>query len=399
MTGDLDTSHSHEGSGDKTQAFNKLLRDTLSEKGLQEALTIARCEAKALGIDALDLMRVSLDLMRVAIEPLFDSEDTDEQSLGFKVLAWEASNFPNRRVALTIFEYAKVYFAEPQQDELMGKCFEIALMHFRSLIKEKGKLKRGAYLDLKEVLCCMGRGYDHLYTSAITEFALPIIELVESYSRKLKIKGEVTDAPPYWINEALFDIIVVLGESDPETAARAKGLITTDSWRESVARLEANRELTSAMLASNFSKAEEILAKVHIIDGLWESMIEQFKKPEGTYEWGNAVMDTILRAKQDYFSRLAEEGSVDLFLGYDFCKVIGLLDRRDILDMLFVPGQEYVALLVIAITFAHGLGLGGNEEGLTYLLTKFDFTDGDRQAIIDTFKNAQYHRFLRPSRI
>lgn len=334
MTDDREIGYDHEDRSSKIEAAARLLKDTLIKQGLAVALSADKSQPDSLGLDYLDLMRLALDLMRLAIVPLLDSEDTDRQNLGLEFLAWEAKHSPNSEVADTIIEYVKTrpYESGSPQYEFKGKCFEVALMHFRCLVRDNNFTLATLY-DFNEVIYGIGsEGYYELHTNATTEFALPVIELAESCKQEPIIEGEGTDYKKDSIDEALFRIVEILEESDTETATRATELITSDKLKKEIADRKAIKELAVAMLAGEFDKAKRIMATLDRIEDLssgediWELIAGQFKKPEGTDLWGNTILDTILEVHPNYFSQLAEGGSFDIFLGDNFGLVIGWLD-------------------------------------------------------------------------
>jgi hypothetical protein len=177
------------------------------------------------------------------------------------------------------------------------------------------------------------------------------------------------------VDEALEHIVFSLYETHPELAIEARDLVRGERSQRFVSTITDDMDLKQAMLAGDFETGKgkltgNILAD---FDKLWKPMFKRLVDAGGNEDaWGNQVIDEALSARPDFFSGLGErdDDSMDLLLDEAAGKVVGYLDRRDVMDMLF-PGHERKNIGEgTAQSVAYGLGLRNNEEGYDYLKSR-----------------------------
>ena len=149
--------------------------------------------------------------------------------------------------------------------------------------------------------------------------------------------------------------------------------------------------VTGALIKGDFNIAHDIIIEKGggLIHGLWEPMSQRLMSHEqGSTEWGNAVLDTIIAADPDYFSQYSTrtDAAVDLFHGEQVGVIAGLLGREDVIDMLVNPQMGLNIAPNTAAGIAFGLGFQDNREGFLHLINQIpQYSIDCSKAIIDSF--------------
>ena len=380
----------HEATGenyhDRIAATANDLAVVMQEQGLEAALERAEVEAA-------NFLHGANYLMHEAADVLFCSDDPTIQEHGLGFLTWEAEHSPSTSSGNDIAYVAKYDARDEESREFARRCFEIALMHFRFATQAEGFVPTVDFLeDFNAATARMEEeGFPELYVSAITEFAPVVIAVATDYQPKSGTEG--TDNDRTTIDDALATVAGTLRKSDPEVVEQARALITTEQWKMLSNAEQSDNAITDALMAGDFALAQEIMVSSghNLIQRLWHPMAERLATEEGSAEWGNGVIDVILTAKPDYFSYYgqAKDDAVDLFLGRPVGAIIGLLGRTDIVDMVIVPQERENVAMMTAAGIAQGLGVRGNHEGLTHLLSRAPhYTDDIKEAVQAIFDDA-----------
>jgi hypothetical protein len=369
---------------DRIAATASDLAVVLQEQGLEA--TLERAEA-----ESANFQHGANYLMHQAAGVLFSSGDPAQQEHGLGFLAWEAEHSPSTTSGNSIAYHAKYDARHDEHREFARRCFEVSLMHFRFAAQAEGFVPTASFFeDFNAATARMQEeGYPELFIGAIKEFAPVAIQAATVYEPKPDTEG--TDYDKGYIDEALATVAGVLRKSDPEIAEQAMELITSDQCKMLSGTEKTDDALTDAMLAGDFAKAQEIMADHNLIQGLWYPMTERLITEEGSDKWGNAVIDAILAAEPDYFSKYgaAEDDAADFFIGRPVGAIIGLLGRTDVIDMVIVPQERNNVAMITAAGIAQGLGVRGNHEGLAHLFSRTPhYTDEIKEAVQANFDSS-----------
>lgn len=302
---------------------------------------------------------------------LLESEDPNNQEAGLAYLDWVAKFSPHITDGNELSRYARD-IAEEENSELVKKIFYVALEHFRNTITQEDFVLSGIFIS--EFNSTVARieevGFSELFKSIIKEFAPVIIQTAEAYD---PTQDDEFESNLNAIEDALETVATELYESDPEVAAMALEKISTPMWKKLALAGQRDRELSRLFKEGKFGSANKLLSEntEHTILRLWPLMVERLVQDPESDPWGNQVLDTILNANPDYFSQyLTPYHDADMFLGRNFGKVIGILNRSDLVNKIVSPDDTDIAHPSITAGIMFGYGVRQHVEASIDLTRK-----------------------------
>lgn len=347
-------------------AAAELLRSNSLEVALRHVVVLAQ-ESKI----------VPQDFMRSAAQELLRSDDSDAWDRALDYFAWAAEQFPSLDEADN-FTYDAKYSADVDESRyVVQRCFEIGLIHLRSLVKTEGYTPERAFAFCFDLIAMRidEEGLPDLYLSAAREFAPTLVTIAEQYSPTRAIRDR--DGAKAEIDSALCTVAIAL-QFDPgneELARQARELITDSYIKADVDQQWLDKAFMSALASENLSGVAEVLAdkRYMYVSRPWRMLAERLESAhnlEEVYAWADNTVDMVVASRPEFLEKPASKNddSVDIFIGPDAGYVLGVLGRMDIVDRIVTPDRPKNTALHFIGAVARGLGRCGDAKGLEHLL-------------------------------